>query len=370
MLLNETMKTIDEIRRINLLGAISIAGSATALSDKAGISAAYLSQIKNKTPESKTGKPKGMGDEVARKIEAALGKLPGWMDMNHGPDIFDRAEELFQIAGWKFHKNESSYKKKSKEESIQLEHMTLIPDFFVWNGDSGFFVEINDVSRSPLKQFEMRQLQDQGRLLLVDINSVDSIPELINDFQSQHPTFDESYRIPYFESKESVSLTPLTDNVLSFSRKVQEQEEDNSASISISQYKDVSGSMGSGVLLRDQPGEIQNWRVTPDWISKNVRNHTGVNNLCIVTGFGDSMRGMYNPGDPLLVDKGINSVEFDAVYFFRVDGEGFIKTLQRIPGVGLRAISANKDYETWTITPDMDFEVLARVIKVWESTDF
>lgn len=142
------------------------------------------------------------------------------------------------------------------------------------------------------------------------------------------------------------------------------------AEIEIPQYMKVMGSMGNGVLLRDQPGEIHGWRVTPEWLLKNVPSNTGVENLAIVTGFGPSMRGMFNPGDPLLVDRGVKKVEHDAVYFFRVGDEGFIKTLQRVPGVGLRAISKNKEFETWTITPDMDFEVLAKVLKVWQSEDF
>ena len=140
--------------------------------------------------------------------------------------------------------------------------------------------------------------------------------------------------------------------------------------IEIPQYLKLGGSMGNGLLLRDQPGEIHSWRVTSEWLTRNVRHHTGIANLCIVTGFGPSMKGMFNPGDPLLVDRGVKVVEVDAVYFFRVGNEGFIKTLQRVPGVGLRAISANKEFETWTITPDMDFEVFAQVLKVWKSEDF
>jgi hypothetical protein len=140
--------------------------------------------------------------------------------------------------------------------------------------------------------------------------------------------------------------------------------------VQIPQYSGIGGSMGKGLLLRDQPGEIQQWTVTPEWVQKNVPSCTGIENLAIVTGFGPSMRGMFNPGDPLLVDRGVKSVEYDAVYFFRVGDEGFIKILQRVPGVGLRAISKNTEFETWTITPDMDFEVFARVLKVWQSEDF
>ncbi|RYD63615.1 MAG: hypothetical protein EOP84_33500 [Verrucomicrobiaceae bacterium] len=86
--------------------------------------------------------------------------------------------------------------------------------------------------------------------------------------------------------------------------------------IDIKQY-DTGGGMGGGLVLRDQPGVIQNWRVTEEWIQKNVKGFSAARNLCIVTGFGDSMRPMFNPGDPLLVDIGVTSVEFDSVYFFR-----------------------------------------------------
>lgn len=132
----------------------------------------------------------------------------------------------------------------------------------------------------------------------------------------------------------------------------------------------TGGSMGRGLVLRDQPGSIQSWCVTSDWVAKNVHNFTSPANLAIVTGFGDSMRPLYNPGDPLLVDTGVTSVDFDGVYFFRVGEEGFVKRLQRIPGIGLRAISENKSYESWDIKESMDFQVFARVLKIWRSDDF
>jgi len=138
----------------------------------------------------------------------------------------------------------------------------------------------------------------------------------------------------------------------------------------INQYHDVRGAMGQGLVLRGESGQITGWKVTNEWLSKNVPANTGNNNLTIVTGFGDSMCGMYNSGDPLIVDVGVKTLEYDGVYFFRIGDEGFIKTLQRIPGEGIRVISENKKYETWTITKEMDFEVLGRVLKAWESKEF
>lgn len=139
--------------------------------------------------------------------------------------------------------------------------------------------------------------------------------------------------------------------------------------VTIQQYKDVRGAMGKGAYLLDVEGEVVDWRVTPQWVNSNLPANTGVKNLRIITGLGDSMKGMFNSGDPLVVDTGIRSVDFDAVYFFRVGGEGFVKLLQRVPGEGIRVKSKNPDYDTWVIREDMDLEVFGRVLKVWEGKD-
>lgn len=77
------MKTIDEIRRENLVVAIERAGSAAKLAAKAELSSAYLSQLKTRQAQSSTGKLRTMGDAVARKIEAAINAPLGWMDRDH-----------------------------------------------------------------------------------------------------------------------------------------------------------------------------------------------------------------------------------------------------------------------------------------------
>lgn len=142
--------------------------------------------------------------------------------------------------------------------------------------------------------------------------------------------------------------------------------------IVIPQYA-TGGAMGYGLTLPDQPGVIQNWSVSREWISKNIKTHSGLKNLCIVTGFGPSMQPMFNPGDPLLVDTGVGSVIAEGIYFFRVGNEGFVKQLQKIPtasGLKYIAKSKNPDYDNFEITPDMDFEVLGKVVRVWCGTDF
>jgi phage repressor protein C with HTH and peptisase S24 domain len=141
------------------------------------------------------------------------------------------------------------------------------------------------------------------------------------------------------------------------------------ATVRIPQHS-TGGAMGNGVVLQDQPGLIRSLSVSRNWVLKNVRNYSALSNLAIVTGFGDSMRPMFEPGDPLLIDIGIRRVDHDGVYFFRVGDEGFIKRLQRVPGTGLIAISANTHYRDWIITDAMDFEVFGRVIKAWRGQDY
>lgn len=146
-----------------------------------------------------------------------------------------------------------------------------------------------------------------------------------------------------------------------------------SAALCIPQY-DTGGAMGHGFALSDdQPGLIHSWSVSPDWLRLNVPVHTGLHNLCIVTGFGPSMQPRFNPGDPLLCDRGVTDCKTDGLYFFRVEGHGFIKQLQRVPttaGVVLRAKSFNPDYESFDITMGMDFQILGRILTVWRSEQF
>ena len=141
----------------------------------------------------------------------------------------------------------------------------------------------------------------------------------------------------------------------------------------ITQYS-AGGSMGNGFELEDNPpGLIKSWKVDHQWLRLNVPHFTSFENLCIVTGFGPSMKPRYNPGDPLLCDRGVNVVETDGVFFFRVGRHGFIKQLQRIPtenGLILRAKSFNKDYDPFDITEKMDFQVFGKILTAWRSEQF
>ena len=77
------VKSVDEIRRANLLTLIDLAGSAAKLAVLTGIPAPYISQVKRAVQHSTGTKPRTIGPDMARKFETKMGKPRGWMDTDH-----------------------------------------------------------------------------------------------------------------------------------------------------------------------------------------------------------------------------------------------------------------------------------------------
>lgn len=133
---------------------------------------------------------------------------------------------------------------------------------------------------------------------------------------------------------------------------------------------DVAASMGKGVELSESyVSVIQRMTVSIEWLKQQSLSYSSADNLAIITGDGDSMAGTFDHGDALLVDRGVTELKTDAVYVFAIDGEMFIKRLQRMPGGEVRVISDNKLYEPYTLTTVMKarFTLLARVLLVWNA---
>jgi hypothetical protein len=77
------VQTIDETRRQRLEMLIREHNNSIAeLNAAMGMDRtdATFSQIRNQAVHSKTGKPRSMGDDLARRLEATLKKPVGWMD--------------------------------------------------------------------------------------------------------------------------------------------------------------------------------------------------------------------------------------------------------------------------------------------------
>lgn len=110
---------------------------------------------------------------------------------------------------------------------------------------------------------------------------------------------------------------------------------------------DAVGSMGKGLILPEHVQVIEQLVVSRDWLRKQNLVYTGVPRLAITTGIGDSMKGTFSDGDPLLVDSGVNTFESDGIYFFTIEDAAHIKRLQRIGGGKVKVISDNPVYERW-----------------------
>lgn len=102
----DAMQTVSETRRTRLAILVRRYGDSLAnLNEALGLSRtdATLSQIRTQAPHSKTGKPRVMGDELARKIEEKLELDEGWMDtpptyaeLNGENDPRAKAMEMFE----------------------------------------------------------------------------------------------------------------------------------------------------------------------------------------------------------------------------------------------------------------------------------
>jgi phage repressor protein C with HTH and peptisase S24 domain len=130
---------------------------------------------------------------------------------------------------------------------------------------------------------------------------------------------------------------------------------------------EVAASMGAGISRPGHDAIAGMMQLSAEWIRRNLPDITAPKNLRVITGYGNSMETAFFDGDPLLVDIGVREVRVDAVYVFAMDDELFIKTLQRIPGIGLKVISNNKTYEPYVIeeAAKVQLEVLGRIRWVW-----
>ena len=77
-----TKRRHERVRLRNLEALIAEAGSAAVLARLAGTSESYLSQVRRQLPTRK-GTPRSVGDDLAEKLERAMGKPLGWLDESH-----------------------------------------------------------------------------------------------------------------------------------------------------------------------------------------------------------------------------------------------------------------------------------------------
>lgn len=97
------------------------------------------------------------------------------------------------------------------------------------------------------------------------------------------------------------------------------------------------------------------------WVEHCLRANP--RDLAVISVKGDSMEGVLNDRDTILVNQADNRPGA-GLYVLRMDGELFVKRLQRLPEGRLEVSSANEAYRPFTIdmaAPPSDFEIIGRV---------
>lgn len=89
-----------------------------------------------------------------------------------------------------------------------------------------------------------------------------------------------------------------------------------------------------------------------------------VSGLSVISVKGDSMEGVLNDGDTILVQQ-MNHIRRDGLYVLRINDNLLVKRLQLMPGNVVNVISANEAYPSFEIRLDSesdDVQIIGKVL--------
>ena len=134
--------------------------------------------------------------------------------------------------------------------------------------------------------------------------------------------------------------------------------------ITIDQF-DIQVSCGPGIKNASYPDFIRSINIPKEEFLEWFGRSKAKPGIQLVTIKGDSMEPTLPNRAIAFVDSNINEFQGDGIYAFVLDGEAYIKRLQRIPGK-IIAISDNTVYEPFYITPEMEdrMQIAAKFIRV------
>lgn len=105
-------------------------------------------------------------------------------------------------------------------------------------------------------------------------------------------------------------------------------------------HLDGEGEMGDGAINDDFPDVIRSMDFTPHYIRSVVGFVPPPGRLILVTGRGDSMIPVIQPGESLIVDTGVTSFDGDGIYLINTGHGQQVKGLQA-RGEAVYVVSAN-----------------------------
>lgn len=123
---------------------------------------------------------------------------------------------------------------------------------------------------------------------------------------------------------------------------------------------DIQAAAGHGQLVGDEK-PVFTMAFRRYWVENYVTRDT--KNLSVISVKGDSMEGVLNDGDSILINHG-ETTPRDGLYVLRINENLLVKRLQLMPGGIVNVISANEAYPTFEIDLNNlgdDIAVIGRV---------
>lgn len=146
--------------------------------------------------------------------------------------------------------------------------------------------------------------------------------------------------------------------------KLVSSEPDDEHQLRINLY-DYELAAGNGIINLEYPDVISSIWFTQDGLQKVVgrRSTEGIRMFTVPT---DSMEPTISAKDIVFIDIRVTSYIGEGIYAFRLNGEDYIKRLQRLPTGIIRALSDNPMYPPFDITEDLFYEaeIIGKFIRV------
>lgn len=123
---------------------------------------------------------------------------------------------------------------------------------------------------------------------------------------------------------------------------------------------DIQAAAGYGRLVDDEK-PVFSMAFRRYWVENYVTRDT--KNLSVISVKGDSMEGVLNDGDSILINHG-ETTPRDGLYVLRLNENLLVKRLQLMPGGIVNVISANEAYPTFEINLNKmtdDVAIIGRV---------
>lgn len=123
---------------------------------------------------------------------------------------------------------------------------------------------------------------------------------------------------------------------------------------------DIQAAAGHGRLVDDEK-PVFSMAFRRYWVENYVTRDT--KNLSVISVKGDSMEGVLNDGDSILINHG-ETTPRDGLYVLRLNENLLVKRLQLMPGGIVNVISANEAYPTFEINLNKmtdDVAIIGRV---------